>query len=348
MLHIDGSHGEGGGQILRTAIALSVVTQQEVTITHIRANRPTPGLKPQHHTVITIIQQLCNATTKGVAIGSSEITFTPGPVTGGRYHFTIGTAGSIVLVLQACILSFLRTSEPIHIKITGGTDVKWSPSWDYFTQVFLPLIKTMGVQVETTLYQRGYYPKGGGSAELILRPCHTLKPLRLREHQTFTSLQGRIHSAHLPDHVGKRIKHAALQSLVPTPFKPTITVEQTASLSPGTGITLWATSNDTVMGATALGKKGIPSEHLGTTAAQHLLAEITSGATLDVHGFDQLLPFMALAEGNSECYVRNLSGHAHTNMWLIAQFFNDTTMFLATQEGHLTRIKIVGKALPLG
>jgi RNA 3'-phosphate cyclase len=348
MLQIDGSHGEGGGQILRTTIAFSVVTQQEVTIRHIRANRPTPGLKPQHHTVITIIKQLCNATTNGVAIGSSEITFTPGPVTGGRYHFNIGTAGSIVLVLQACILSFLRTSEPIHIKITGGTDVKWSPSWDYFAQVFLPLIKTMGVQVEVALHQRGYYPKGGGNAELLLHPCRTLKPLRLREPQTFTSIKGSIHSAHLPDHVSKRIKHAALQSFVSTPFKPTITVEQTASLSPGTGLTLWATSNGTVMGTIALGEKGIPAERLGTTAAQQLLTEITSGATLDVHGFDQLLPFMALAEGDSECYVRTLSGHALTNMWLITQFFNDANMFLTTQEGQLTRIKIVGKGLSLG
>jgi len=343
MLVIDGSHGEGGGQILRTAIALSVVTHQEVTITNIRANRPTPGLKPQHFTAITIIQRLCNATTKNVAIGSSEITFSPGNITGGRHRFDIGTAGSIVLVLQACILSFLRTSEPIHLLITGGTDVKWAPSWDYFTQVFLPLIRTMGVQVEVTLHQRGYYPKGGGSAELILRPCHTLKPLHLGEPQTFTSVQGHIHSALLPDHVAKRMKHAALQQFIATSFKPTIAVEHGPSLSPGTGITLWATSANSIIGATSLGEKGIPSEHLGTTAAQHLLTELTSGATLDMYGFDQVLPFMALAEGDSACVVRTLSGHAQTNMWLIAQFFNDEAMFPTTREGQLTRITTRGK-----
>ena len=343
MLVIDGSHGEGGGQILRTAIALSVVTHQEVTITNIRANRPTPGLKPQHFTAITIIQRLCNATTKNVAIGSSEITFTPGTITGGRYHFDIGTAGSIVLVLQACILSSLKASESIHLQITGGTDVKWAPSWDYFTQVFLPLIRTMGAQVEVTLHQRGYYPKGGGRAELILYPCHTFKPLRLGEPQSFTSVQGHIHSALLPDHVAKRMKHAALQQFVPTSFTPTIAAEQGTSLSPGTGITLWATSADTVMGATFLGEKGIPAERLGTTAAQHLLTELTSGATLDMYGFDQVLPFMALAEGDSACVVRTLSGHAQTNMWLIAQFFNDEAMFPTTREGQLTRITTRGK-----
>jgi len=141
LLHIDGSYGEGGGQILRTAVALSVLTKTPLEINNIRANRPKPGIKSQHYTAIKIMEELCNAETDGLTIGSSNLTFSPGKITSGDYHFDIGTAGSIMLVLQACILCSLRTNSPITLKVTGGTDVKWSPSWDYFKHVFLTLIK---------------------------------------------------------------------------------------------------------------------------------------------------------------------------------------------------------------
>ena len=143
MLHIDGSQGEGGGQILRNAVALSVLTNKPVEIENIRANRPNPGIKAQHYIAIKSIQELCNAETKGLEVGSDKLIFSPGEIKGGRHKFDIGTAGSIVLVFQASILASLNISEPVTINVTGGTDVRWSPSWDYFEHVFLPLIKKM-------------------------------------------------------------------------------------------------------------------------------------------------------------------------------------------------------------
>ena len=324
MLEIDGSYGEGGGQILRTAVALSVLTKKPVEIKNIRANRPAPGIKPQHYIAIQSVKELCNADVKGLEIGSSTLVFNPGDVKGGEYKFDIGTAGSITMVFQACLLSALKTSEPITIVVTGGTDVKWSPSWDYFRHVFLPLIHKMGVSADAPLIKRGYYPKGGGEAELIIEPSKDIKPLQLDEQQEYSEVQGIIHLANLPSHVGTRMKHASIKSLIKHGLKASIEIEETTSLSAGTGITLWVESKDIVLGSTVLGEKGVPAEKIGEDVARNLLCEIDAGATLDVYAFDQILPYMALArdKGSSSCIVREASSHARTNMWLVNQFFD--------------------------
>jgi RNA 3'-phosphate cyclase len=324
LLEIDGSYGEGGGQILRTAVALSVLTKKPVEIKNIRANRPNPGIKPQHYIAIQSVKELCNADVEGLEVGSSNLTFTPGDVKSGKYKFDIGTAGSVTLVFQTCLLSALKTSEPITIVVTGGTDVKWSPSWDYFKHVFLPLIKKMGVSVDGRLIKRGYYPKGGGEAELTIEPFKDIKPLRLGEQQEYSQINGIIHLANLPGHVGMRMKHASIKSLIKHGLKASIEIEETASLSTGTGITLWVESKDTVLGSTVLGERGVPAEKIGEDAMQNLLFEIEGGATVDVCAFDQILPYMSLArdKGSSFCIVREVNSHARTNMWLVNQFFD--------------------------
>ena len=324
MLEIDGSYGEGGGQILRTAVALSVLTKKPVKIKNIRANRPAPGIKPQHYIAIQSVKELCNADVEGLEIGSSSLTFVPGDVKGGKYKFDIGTAGSITMVFQACLLSALKTTEPITIVVTGGTDVKWSPSWDYFRHVFLTLIKRMGLSVDARLIRRGYYPKGGGEAELTIEPFKDIKPLQLDKQQEYSEAYGIIHLANLPDHVGTRMKHASIKNLIKHGLKAHIEIEKTTSLSTGTGTTLWVESKDTVLGSTVLGERGVPAEKIGEDAAQNLLCETASGATVDVYVFDQILPYMALARdiGSSSCIVREVSSHARTNMWLVNQFFD--------------------------
>ena len=156
MIDIDGSYGEGGGQILRNAVALSTLTKKPVHISKIRANRPNPGIKAQHYVAIKIISDLCDADVKGLEIGSSDILFKPGELKGGVHKFDIGTAGSITLVYQACILACMDCKEQVTIRLTGGTDVKWSPSWDYFKYVFLPLLNNMGIKIYPQLILRGY------------------------------------------------------------------------------------------------------------------------------------------------------------------------------------------------
>ena len=235
LITIDGSHGEGGGQILRSAIALSVLTKKPVNIKNIRANRPSPGLKPQHYTAIKIIKNISNAKTEGLEIGSSNLIFTPGEIKGGNYNFDIGTAGSIVLVFQACLLAFVYTNEEINIKLTGGTDVKWSPSWDYFEHVFIPMVKKIGLSVNVELINRGYYPKGGGIAKISIKPFQKLVPLNLESNQNFDTIKGKIHLGNLPEHIGKRMKHSTIKILVQNNLKSIINIESVKSLSTGDG-----------------------------------------------------------------------------------------------------------------
>lgn len=322
MLQIDGSYGEGGGQILRYATALSTITKKPVEIKNIRANRPVPGLRAQHLTAISCIKSICKGAVEGLSIGSSKVTFFPGEIQPGIYKFDIGTAGSITLVFQACILNSLHASKPIIIKLTGGTDVKWAPTWDYFTHIFLPLIDLMGVKTNARLIKRGYYPKGGGSAELTIHPIKKLNNLELDVKQIFKKIDGIVHLANLPEHIGKRIKHAAIKEAVKNNIHCYIEMDKTISFSPGTGITLWAKSNQTVLGSTFLGEKGVTAEKIGENAATHIINDIKKGTTIDNFAIDQILPYMVLAQNESNVIVSKISNHTKTNMWLLKQFFD--------------------------
>ena len=321
-MRIDGSYGEGGGQILRTAIALSVITNKSVEIVNIRSNRPDPGIKPQHYVAIKSIEDLCGGESTGLEIGSSHLLFKPGELKGGNYKFDVGTAGSITLVFQALLLSALKTHEPITINVKGGTDVRWAPSWDYFNQVFLCLLKKMGVSVDAHLIKRGYYPKGGGEGSLTINPSDKISPLCLDEKQNFTKINGVIHSANLPEDISTRMKHAAIKTLMKKNIEADITVEDKPSISTGIGITLWTGSDGAILGSTMLGERGVPAEKIGGDAALQILRDIESGANIDVYAFDQLVPYFAIANNGSACVVREVSNHAKTNMWLVKQFFD--------------------------
>ena len=342
MLQIDGSYGEGGGQIVRYAIALSVLTKKPVEIFNIRKKRPNPGLRPQHHAAISCMKSLCNAETEGLSIGSLKLKFSPEKVQSAEYKFDIGTAGSIILVFQACILSSLQTTGPITIKLTGGTDVKWAPSWDYFTHVFLPLIQKMGVTIDANLMKRGYYPKGGGEAVLTIHPIEKLKPLQLKEKQEFNEIKGIIHIANLPDHISKRMKHAAMKVAVKNNLKSCIEIDKAASFSSGTGITVWSKSDSAVLGSTVLGEKGVTSEKIGENAANQLIKEIKSGSTIDTYAIDQILPYMIIAKDETVCRVRELSNHTKTNMWLAHQFFKEKKLFEIGNKNGLQVVKVSG------
>jgi RNA 3'-phosphate cyclase len=340
LLEIDGSYGEGGGQILRNAVALSTLLKKPVKITEIRANRPNPGIKAQHYVAIKTLSEICNADTSGLEIGSPELEFKPGKIKSGRYKFDVGTAGSITLVFQACILALTKIKEPITISLTGGTDVKWSPSWDYFQYVYIPLLKKMGINVFPKLILRGYYPKGGGEAVITVNPSEKIKNISFKDEQEFTNASGKINISNLPEHIITRMRHKAIKTLLKNNIMSSIDVEQTTSLSPGVGITLWSQNKDTILGNTVLGEKGLSSEEVGQKAAENLLKEIESEVNLDVYAFDQILPYMVLAKksGESSCKIRELSSHASTNMWLLQQFFDIN--FEAAQNEDSINIKV--------
>lgn len=338
LLEIDGSYGEGGGQILRNAIALSTILNKPVKIKNIRANRPNPGIKAQHYMVIKSIKEISGAKTENLEIGSQILTFLPGKLKGGNYKFDIGTAGSITLVFQALILASLKTDNEIFIKLTGGSDVKWAPAWDYFRNIFIPIIKKIGVNVDVKLIERGYYPKGGGEAEITINPISQIKPLKLDIETEFSKVNGIVNIGQLSNSISKRIKHSAIRTLLKNNLLADISIEEHSTLSPGTGITLWSESNNVILGSSVLGERGISSEEIGKNVVNNLLSEINSNSTLDVFIFDQVLPYMAIAKGESRCFVKKISNHAQTNMWLIKQFLD--TKFEAKQEENNMRIVV--------
>jgi RNA 3'-terminal phosphate cyclase (GTP) len=322
MIRIDGSYGEGGGQILRTAVSLSVLTKTPITVTNIRANRRNPGLRPQHHLALTIMKQLSNAETKGLHVGSSEISFIPKDASGGSFEFDIGTAGSMVLVFQTILLGMLKTKEAVSITLHGGSDVKWSPSWDYFTEVFLPVLEQMGMNVSARLIKRGYYPKGGGEAEITIEPIR--KDLSSITFDGFQPkrIDGRIHLGNLPDHIAKRMKHEVSKKLVNPNLQCSIRTQQGESLSPGVGITLWTRSQSGAIGAVSLGEKGLPAETVAQHAIDSILSDLEKNATVDEWLSDQILPYIAFSKGKSVFYVRKITDHFTTNVWVLKQFFS--------------------------
>jgi len=339
MLEIDGSHGEGGGQIVRTAVALSVLTNKPVRIFNIRARRPSPGLKAQHKTAIECLKIICNGECTGLNVGSSEVVFKPGVIEPGSYEFDIGTAGSITLILQACILALHKTHAPIRIRIRGGSDVPWSPSFDYFNKVFLYLLHSMNIHVDACLHKRGYYPRGGGEATITIQPYRGIKPLKVIDKQRFRHVEGVVHLSRLPSDIGRRMKHSAIQYLMKHDLTSSIHVEESVADSEGTGITLYTLSDKSVLGSCMLGEKGVRAERIGESAAVNLYCEIESGVCVDTYGFDQILPYMALATVEDESYVlvRSISLHAETNIWLTQQFLGDVS-FNITKDDDVKRV----------
>jgi len=343
MIEVDGSYGEGGGQMLRTALGLSIITNQPIHLFNIRANRPSPGLKPQHYTTISILKTISNASVKGLKENATEITFSPGKITEGTYHFNIGTAGSIVLIFQAIILGCLKTNDTIQIQVSGGTDVKWSPSWDYFSQVFLQVLHTMGIHVDCTLEKRGYYPKGGGSAILTLKPNERLSSLSWNKQMAVSEIHGLIHSANLPNHIAERMKHACLQTIGSSNIKGHISVDQTTSLSPGTGMTLWTKESNGCLGSIGLGERGVSAESIGKKTSEQLLSYLNTGCTVDPYLCDQIIPFLALAKQDSVVNTFVLSNHAKTNIWLIKKFYTTEPLFEITEKKGYYSLLVHGK-----
>jgi len=337
-IEIDGSYGEGGGQILRMAVALSALTGKEVRVKNIRAKRPNPGLKRQHITAIEAVRKICNGEAEGLEEGSLSITFRPGKIEGGEHVLSIGTAGSITLVLQACILPSIFAEDEVRLVIRGGTDVKWAPPWDYFQHVFLPLLRKMNVRIEGGLKRRGYYPKGGGEVKVTIKPCAELNPIDFGEDgRGEMNIKGIVNISSLPLRIAERIKNSAEREFQIKGMNAEIGIEEANALSLGVGIVLWA-SDGKILGSDCLGERGKPAEKVGKDAAISLIEEIESGADIDIRAVDQLLPYITLA-GSSSFRCRKISNHAETEMWLLEKFID--AKFERKEERGLTRVDIL-------
>jgi len=320
MLQIDGSVGEGGGQIIRTAIALAAITGKEVEITNIRANRPNPGLSAQHLNAVKAVERLSGGHTEGLELRSTRLKFSPTTLRGFEGEINIGTAGSITLLLQCLVPVALFADSETKVRITGGTDVNWSPPIDFYANVFLPVLKEMGCEVQIDLKRRGYYPKGAGLVDVSVTPTHHVKGIVLQKREQAGIINGVSHSCGLPAHVAERQAKAAKKILKEAGYDTKIKteIEKEGKRTTGSGITLWCGNKS----GSALGERGKRAELVGEEAARSIIKELELASTVDVHLADQLVPYIALGEGKSEMKVREITKHLETNMYITQKFFD--------------------------
>ena len=314
MIRIDGSFGEGGGAIVRNAIALSALTSKSISINNIRANRPKSGLMPQHFNAVNAVAQLSKAKCDKLSIGSDEIMFMPGIIHGGKFEVDIKTAGSITMVLQAFMIPAAFADSPVEITIKGGTDVRWSPPVDYLQNVTLKILEKMGYTVMVDVMRRGHYPRGGGIVKVKINPIKKLKSLKLIDLE-IDKIKGISHAVKLPEHVAVRQAESAEKLLKSKGFDVEIEIEHSQNtLGPGSGITLWSEGNSRI-GGSAIGERGLKAEKVGEMAAKELLFHISRNAALDKYMGDQIISYMAIA-GNCEVKTAELTLHAITNIYI--------------------------------
>lgn len=304
LVEVDGSYGEGGGQILRTALALASITQKKVKIKNIRANRTQPGLKNQHLTVARAIRKICRGELEGDSLGSTELTFKPGPIIGGRYEFNIGTAGSITLLFQAILPVLLFASKPSEITAIGGTHVKKSPTWEYFENVFLRSLDYMGVEASGKLLRPGYYPEGGGKAQIFATPS---MPKKTEFWPSEKHVRAVIRIANLPTHIAVREKKIFFEH----GFEDVSIIEDKIS-NHGNAVTVWRG----FVGGSSVGEKGKRAEEVAKEALEDVLK---NNADVDRHLADQLMLYGVLANG-MRCRTTNITEHARTNAYIIKMF----------------------------
>ena len=308
---IDGSYGEGGGQILRTAVALSCILKREITVENIRKGRRNPGLKNQHLHGIKLAARMCDARVEGLKIGSTRIVFRPGDLRGGRYEVDIGTAGSISLILQVAVPIAIASKERVELRIRGGTDVPFSPPIDYYLHVLFPLLERYGAKIEGKVIQRGYYPEGGGEVRITVHPSN-ISEIALNERGKSIRRRAYINLRNLPEHVWRRMENA-LQG-----FEVVRDVENTG-ISRGCGVVLAEEFENTVIGADNLCRKGVRAEKVVGDALKNLEFELRGGATVDRHMGDHL-PVFSFMSREVEYMVSELTNHARTNLWLVEKF----------------------------
>ena len=326
MITIDGNTLLGSGQLVRTALALAAITKTSLEIINIRSKRSEPGLKAQHYYAIQVLKKLTHATTKDLKLGSTKVTFIPKELTGEKIKVDIGTAGSITLLIQNILLPLMFADKKSKIKIQGGTDVQGAPTITYLEKVILPFFNPYAKQIKLTIKKYGFYPKGMGEVTLEVTPKYTvkeiknkiqpltyIKPIKIEKIEGFSLASLDLKQNMVAERQKKEIelKFGLYLTNIKTKYVP--------SMSPGSSITLWASSSlGNVIGADSLGKKGIPAESVARVATTKLEKELRSTAPIDEHMADNLIPLMALFPP-STIKTSEISDHTKTNIWVTEQ-----------------------------
>jgi RNA 3'-terminal phosphate cyclase (ATP) len=316
MVTLDGARGEGGGQILRTALALAVATMHPVRVTNVRARRPRPGLAPQHLTAVRALAAVSDAEVEGAALGSTVLGFAPRRLRPGTYRFEVGTAGAVSLILQALLVPLAVADGPSRLTLVGGTHVPWSPPFQYLAETFLPALADVGIRAEVVLRRWGWYPRGGGELEATILPTPraALRGFVAERRDAVAPIRGVSVVSHLPRSIAERQQRRAAERLAAAGVAAEIAIEEGVPAGgPGTLVFLGIRGR---AGFSALGRRGLPAEAVADAAVDALLAYLASGAAVDRHLADQLVPFCALATAASTLTCPAVSPHLATVAWV--------------------------------
>jgi len=327
-IEIDGSQGEGGGQILRSALTLSLVTGRPFRLHRIRARRVKPGLLRQHLTAVRAATTIGAAEVTGDELGSTELVFTPGSVSHGEYTFAVGSAGSVTLVLQTVLWPLLLAPGRSRLTFEGGTHNPMAPPFEFIAEVFLPLLRRMGAKVDATLVRHGFYPAGGGSFHVDIEGGHPLGPLEIFTRGAVVRRKARALLAHLPKSIGDREIRVVRNELGLE--REEVRVVDVDSAGPGNALMVWIEAENCTELFCAFGERRVSAEQVAARLVAEVRAHLEADAPVGPHLADQLLiPLALVGRGGYQSYA--LTGHTLTNMEILSRFL--PVKFTVTDEG---------------
>jgi RNA 3'-phosphate cyclase len=339
MLEIDGSIGEGGGQILRSALTLSLLTGRPVRVIRIRARRTRPGLRPQHLAAVKAAAEISGAHVEGARLGSKRVTFEPGPVRAGSYSIDIGSAGSSSLVLQTLLPALARAGGSSSLTITGGTHVRWSPCSHYIEWAWLPALGRIGWKAEIELERAGFYPRGGGLITARIEAAGRTEPLLLMERGELSRIEGLSFVGNLPCAIAERQERQAKQQLARLGVPLKISCSGLRAAGKGTAIVLRPRFEDGYAIPFALGEPGLPAERVADRAVEDLFGFLSTHATIDRYLADQLLIPLSLADAPSKFITAEITSHLQTLITVI-ETFGSASVRLESRAGRSALVRL--------
>ncbi len=324
LMPIDGSYGEGGGQILRTSLSLAALLGREIEITNIRAGRKKAGLMAQHLTGVKALVDITGGNAEGASFGSECLIFRPGRARAGSYTFDVSdvkaSAGSVGMIFHSVFPVLAFAGGNSHLTLKGGTHTNWAPPVNYLESVFFPMAGKMGLKGSISVLRWGWYPEGKGMVEANVERCSGLAPVEITQPGRLKSIRGISAVSNLPLSIAKRQRDRAYRKLRRLGYPVDIEIFEAPSIGKGTFLFLVVEFENSLAGFSALGERGKPAELVADEAADQLMEHVSSGAAIDPHLSDQIVLYMALANGRSTFTTSRLSRHLTTNIWAIEQF----------------------------
>jgi RNA 3'-phosphate cyclase len=343
-VEVDGSFGEGGGQILRTAAAFSIALRRPIHVSNIRAGREVPGLRQQHVSALEILRAVSCGKLEGCKVGSSEIAFEPGEGADDSLFFDLKTAASITLVLQAVVPAVSLSGRTLSLELVGGTDVPWSPTLDYVSTVLRGAFSALGIRFSIEVLSRGYYPRGGGRVKVAVEKCSLPESLTMVDAPAAVDASIVSRCCSLPEHVARRQMESAKAVLASKRMRvKESSFSKEESASPGSSILVWNSATGRIVGADSLGARGKSAETVGQEAAERFAAIAESKACVDSNLADMLAPVLCLARGESRLRIPAATKHLETSLHVAKLFTSCEYSIVSQGASSVVRISPVSR-----